>query len=77
VCEILGRVVAELPFSPELTTGRLQNGLPFVDVLVSLYTVLLGADEPEEQERRLLKQIAPLLEALRTPPRYAKEAPEQ
>jgi len=45
--------------------------LPFVDVLVSLYTVLLGADEPEEQERRLLKQIAPILEALRTPPKLA------
>jgi hypothetical protein len=68
VREKLEGAVAEIPFSPELTTGRLQNGLPFVDVIVSLYTVLLGADEPEEQERRLLKQIAPLLEALRPPP---------
>jgi hypothetical protein len=68
VCEKLGGAVAEIPVSPELTTGRLRNGLPFVDVIVSLYTVLLGADEPEEQERRLLKQIAPLLEALRPSP---------
>jgi hypothetical protein len=64
VCEILRPAVAELPFPSEMTTGRIQNGLSFVDVVVSLYTVLLGADEPEEQERRLFKQIAPLLEAL-------------
>lgn len=64
--EILERVAADLPFPSELTTGRLANGVPFVDVLVSLYTVFLGADEPEDQEGRLFRQIAPLLEALRS-----------
>ena len=65
---------AKLPYSPDLTSGKLPSGVAFVDVLVSLYTVLLGADEPEEQERRLLKQIAPLLEALRSPPNPAAQA---
>lgn len=64
--EILERVAAELPFPSELTTGRLPNGVPFVDVLVSLYTVFSGADEPEEQEARLFRQTAPLFEALRS-----------
>jgi len=64
VLGILGRAAAELPCRPELTTGRLQDGRSFVDVIVSLYSLLLGAERPEEQERRLFAQVAPLLEAL-------------
>ncbi len=63
---ILGRAAAELPCRPDITRGRLQEDRSFVDVIVSLYTVLSGAEEPEEQERRLFAQVAPLLEALST-----------
>lgn len=64
--EILERVAAGLPFPSELTTGKLANGVPFVDVLASLYMVFLEADKPEDQEDRLFRQIAPLLEALQS-----------
>lgn len=71
VLGILGRAAAELPCRPEITKGRLQEDRSFVDVIVSLYTVLSGAEEAEEQERRLFAQVAPLLEALSTAARDA------
>ena len=64
VRDILGRVATALPFSPELASGHLRNGLPFVDVLVSLYTLFAGASRPEEQENALFAQVVPLVDAL-------------
>jgi hypothetical protein len=66
VYDFLAQVADYLPFPPDVVTGRLRNGLPFVDVRVSLYTLLAGTSRSEEQEARLFAQIVPLINAVST-----------
>jgi hypothetical protein len=64
VREIVDQVRSELPFTPEIGSGTLRNGLPYVDLLVSLHLLLSGTTTATEQEARLYAQVVPLLEAL-------------
>jgi hypothetical protein len=64
VRDMLAKAGARLPSSPEVVSGRLQNGLPFVDLLMSLFTLLAGADTSGEQEARLFAQVTPLIDVL-------------
>jgi len=64
VQERLEKAARSVPVSGEIFAGKLRNGLPFVDVLVSLHLVLATAKDADDQEERLFSQVTPLLDTL-------------
>jgi hypothetical protein len=64
VFKILEAACGRLPYTPEIVSGTLPNGRPYVDLLVSLHSLLSDTQTADEQEARLHAQVVPLLEAL-------------
>ena len=54
----------EQPVTPELNSGRLPNGRPFVDLLAPLHLVLGVGVDAMEHEARLFEQVVPAIDAL-------------
>jgi hypothetical protein len=68
VLEILRGRSAELPAAPEITPETLPNGHPYVDLTVSLHSLLSETRTAEAQEARLYAQVVPLLKAVAEAP---------
>ena len=64
VADRLKAAGAVLPVTPELNSGRLPNGRPFVDLLAPLHLVLGVGVDAMEHEARLFEQVVPAIDAL-------------